>query len=62
MKAHVSWIPLGVDGMARSRRFYAEVLGWKVQRDHWRRAATGRHHHQREEGIDDDGERRTRPR
>lgn len=34
MKAHVSSILLGVSDMDRSKRFYAEGLGWKVERDH----------------------------
>ena len=33
MHAHVSSILLGVDDMERSKRFYTEGLGWKVQRD-----------------------------
>ena len=34
MKAHVSSILLGVQDMERSKRFYVEGLGWKVQRDY----------------------------
>jgi catechol 2,3-dioxygenase-like lactoylglutathione lyase family enzyme len=34
MKAHVSSILLGVEDMDRSKRFYTEGLGWKVQRDY----------------------------
>src|SRR5262245_15053187 len=34
MNAHVSSILLGVRDMDRSKRFYAEGLGWKVQRDY----------------------------
>src|SRR5262245_64189200 len=34
MKAHVSSILLGVADMDRSRRFYTEGLGWKVQNDY----------------------------
>jgi uncharacterized protein len=33
MNAHVSSILLGVRDMDRSKRFYADGLGWKVQRD-----------------------------
>ncbi len=33
MNAHVSSILLGVRDMDRSKRFYTEGLGWKVQRD-----------------------------
>ena len=33
MNAHVSSILLGVQDMHRSKRFYTEGLGWKVQRD-----------------------------
>jgi uncharacterized protein len=33
MHAHVSSILLGVDDMERSKRFYTDGLGWKVQRD-----------------------------
>ena len=33
MKAHVSSILLGVQDMERSKRFYTEGLGWKVERD-----------------------------
>jgi uncharacterized protein len=33
MKAHVSSILLGVEDMDRSKRFYTEGLGWKIQRD-----------------------------
>src|SRR5687768_9257470 len=33
MKAHVSSILLGVEDMERSKRFYTEGLGWKIQRD-----------------------------
>jgi uncharacterized protein len=37
MNAHVSVITLGVRNLARSRRFYAEQLGWPVQQedDNW---------------------------
>jgi len=34
MKAHVSTILLGVRDMNRSKRFYTEGLGWKIQRDY----------------------------
>jgi predicted enzyme related to lactoylglutathione lyase len=34
MKAHVSSILLGVEDMDRSKRFYMEGLGWKVQQDY----------------------------
>jgi predicted enzyme related to lactoylglutathione lyase len=34
MKAHVSSILLGVADMGRSKRFYAEGLGWEVQNDY----------------------------
>ena len=34
MNAHVSAILLGVKDMVRSRRFYTEGLGWKVQKDY----------------------------
>ncbi len=34
MNAHVSSILLGVRDMDRSKRFYSEGLGWKVQRDY----------------------------
>ena len=34
MKAHVSSILLGVKDMDRSKRFYTEGLGWKVQNDY----------------------------
>ena len=34
MEAHVSSILLGVRDMDRSKRFYTEGLGWKVQRDY----------------------------
>jgi uncharacterized protein len=34
MKAHVSSILLGVQNMDRTRRFYTEGLGWKVERDY----------------------------
>jgi catechol 2,3-dioxygenase-like lactoylglutathione lyase family enzyme len=34
MKAHVSSILLGVQDMERSKRFYKEGLGWKVQQDY----------------------------
>ncbi|MGN6592459.1 MAG: VOC family protein, partial [Terriglobales bacterium] len=34
MKAHVSSILLGVQDMERSKRFYTEGLGWKVQNDY----------------------------
>ena len=33
MNAHVSSILLGVRDMDRSKKFYAEGLGWKVQQD-----------------------------
>jgi len=33
MNSHVSAILLGVRDMERSKRFYAEGLGWKVQND-----------------------------
>jgi predicted enzyme related to lactoylglutathione lyase len=34
MKAHVSSILLGVEDMDRSKRFYMDGLGWKVERDY----------------------------
>jgi uncharacterized protein len=34
MNAHVSSILLGVQDMDRSKRFYTEGLGWKVQHDY----------------------------
>ena len=34
MRAHVSSILLGVDDMDRSKRFYTEGLGWKVEHDY----------------------------
>ncbi|GAA3399226.1 VOC family protein [Streptomyces roseoviridis] len=34
MKAHVSSILLGVRDMERSKRFYAQGLGWKIERDY----------------------------
>jgi hypothetical protein len=34
MNAHVSAILLGVDDMERSKRFYADGLGWTVQSDY----------------------------
>jgi catechol 2,3-dioxygenase-like lactoylglutathione lyase family enzyme len=34
MKAHVSSILLGVQDLDRSKRFYTEGLGWKVERDY----------------------------
>ncbi|HET6486622.1 MAG TPA: VOC family protein [Spirochaetia bacterium] len=34
MNAHVSSILLGVRDMERSKRFYTEGLGWKVQNDY----------------------------
>ena len=34
MNAHVSAILLGVRDMDRSKRFYTEGLGWKVQHDY----------------------------
>jgi len=34
MNAHVSSILLGVRDMNRSKRFYTEGLGWKVQKDY----------------------------
>ena len=33
MNSHVSSILLGVNDMERSKRFYTEGLGWKVQND-----------------------------
>ncbi|WP_141581688.1 VOC family protein [Actinomadura sp. WMMA1423] len=33
MKAHVSSILLGVQDMDRSKKFYTEGLGWKIQND-----------------------------
>ncbi|MEW2354642.1 VOC family protein [Spirillospora sp. NPDC029432] len=33
MKAHVSAILLAVQDMERSKRFYAEGLGWKIKND-----------------------------
>ena len=33
MNSHVSAILLGVKDMERSKRFYTEGLGWKVQND-----------------------------
>ncbi len=33
MKTHVSSILLGVRDMNRTKRFYTEGLGWKIQRD-----------------------------
>jgi catechol 2,3-dioxygenase-like lactoylglutathione lyase family enzyme len=33
MNSHVSAILLGVDDMERSKRFYVDGLGWKVQND-----------------------------
>lgn len=33
MNTHISAILLGVDDMERSKRFYTEGLGWKVQYD-----------------------------
>ena len=35
MNSHVSAILLGVKDMERSKRFYTEGLGWKIQND-WR--------------------------
>jgi uncharacterized protein len=37
VNAHVSVITLGVRDLARSRRFYAEELGWAIQQesDNW---------------------------
>src|SRR4030095_6789524 len=34
MNSHVSSILLGVNDMERSKRFYMEGLGWKVQNDY----------------------------
>ena len=34
MNSHVSSILLGVNDMERSKRFYTEGLGWKVQNDY----------------------------
>jgi predicted lactoylglutathione lyase len=34
MNSHVSSILLGVSDMERSKRFYTEGLGWKVQNDY----------------------------
>src|SRR2546421_11504969 len=34
MNAHVSAILLGVNDMEKSKRFYTEGLGWKVQNDY----------------------------
>jgi catechol 2,3-dioxygenase-like lactoylglutathione lyase family enzyme len=34
MNAHVSSILLGVQDMDRSKRFYTNGLGWKIQRDY----------------------------
>jgi hypothetical protein len=34
MNAHVSSILLGVRDMDRSKRFYTEGLGWKIQHDY----------------------------
>jgi predicted enzyme related to lactoylglutathione lyase len=34
MNSHVSSILLGVNDMERSKRFYGEGLGWKVQNDY----------------------------
>jgi catechol 2,3-dioxygenase-like lactoylglutathione lyase family enzyme len=34
MNSHISAILLGVHDMERSRRFYTEGLGWKVQNDY----------------------------
>src|SRR4029434_5993697 len=34
MEAHMSPILLGVEDMDRSKRFYTEGLGWKVQNDY----------------------------
>ncbi len=34
MKTHVSSILLGVEDMARSKRFYVEGLGWKIRHDY----------------------------
>src|SRR5436189_2737509 len=33
MNAHVSAILLGVNDMEKSKRFYTEGLGWKIQND-----------------------------
>jgi hypothetical protein len=33
MNAHVSSILLGARDMDRSKQFYTEGMGWKVQRD-----------------------------
>ena len=34
MNAHVSAILLGVSDMEKSKRFYTEGLGWKIQNDY----------------------------
>jgi uncharacterized protein len=34
MQAHVSSILLGVQDMERSKRFYTDGLGWKIERDY----------------------------
>jgi predicted enzyme related to lactoylglutathione lyase len=34
MKAHVSSILLGVQDMGRSKQFYTQGLGWKIQQDY----------------------------
>ena len=34
MNAHVSAILLGVNDMEKSKRFYSEGLGWKIQNDY----------------------------
>jgi hypothetical protein len=34
MKTHVSSILLGVRDMDRSKRFYTEGLGWKIEQDY----------------------------
>src|SRR5207247_10353097 len=34
MNAHVSAILLGVNDMEKSKRFYTEGLGWKIQNDY----------------------------
>ena len=34
MKAHASAILLGVEDMDRSKQFYAEGLGWKIESDY----------------------------
>ena len=34
MNSHISAILLGVEDMERSKRFYVDGLGWKVQSDY----------------------------